>query len=137
MDDKLKLSESQVHDWLEQFYCELVDGQVIKESDGEPWALTKSEARQIVDELRKRILAASPQAGAQSGQVTPKMMSEVFAASVTNTDPEHEHLYDHRIAAELLNKMLASPPSGEPGRGFAGHKLVQLTCNHEQKKPCI
>ena len=41
-------------------------------------------------------------------QVTEKMMSEVFAASVRRKDPDHPHLYDHRIGAEKLNEMLAA-----------------------------
>jgi hypothetical protein len=46
---------------LELFRCQLIDGQIIKESDGEPWPLSKSEANQIVAELEKRLttLAAS------------------------------------------------------------------------------
>lgn len=38
--------------------------------------------------------------------ITPQMMSGVFAKSVNNTDPEHDHVYDHRIAAAEINKLL-------------------------------
>ena len=40
---------------LEKFRCDLIDGLVVKESDGDPWPLTKSEANQIVAELEKRL----------------------------------------------------------------------------------
>jgi hypothetical protein len=55
--------------------------------------------------------ARATAAPASMPTVTPKMMSAVFAISVNNTDPEHEHLCDHRIAAEELNKLLAQPVS--------------------------
>lgn len=40
---------------LQLFRDQLVDGQIIKESDGEPWPLSKSEADQIITELEKRL----------------------------------------------------------------------------------
>lgn len=45
---------------LQLFYDQLVDGQIIKESDGEPWPLTKSEAKQIVDALFERLKVVWP-----------------------------------------------------------------------------
>src|SRR5258708_39042106 len=67
----------------------------------------------LVKTLKAWKPTAAPVAKGETGQrVTPKMMSDVFAQSVNNTDPEHEHLYDHRIAAELLNKLLAAQPAG-------------------------
>jgi hypothetical protein len=65
-------------------------------------------------------------------RVTPKMMSEVFAQSVNATDSGHEHLYDHRIAAELLNKMLAAtsgtPAEHNPARA-PHNKFASLWCD--------
>lgn len=42
-------------------------------------------------------------------RVTPEMMSEIFAQSIQRRNRDHPHWYDHRIAAELLNKRLAAP----------------------------
>ena len=50
---------------VQKFRDDLVDGLIIKESDGDPWPLTKSEADQIADELRKRLAAAPRAAGGQ------------------------------------------------------------------------
>lgn len=44
--------------------------------------------------------------GAAPAAITPKAMSEIFAKSVNNTDKDHPHLYDHRIAADLVNAFL-------------------------------
>lgn len=50
----------------ELFYAQLIDGQIIKESDGEPWPLTKPEARQICDALKQRLAApAAPELSAE------------------------------------------------------------------------
>jgi hypothetical protein len=49
---------------LKLFRDQLVDGQILKESDGDPWPLTKSEADQIVAELKNRLyLRTCPSCG--------------------------------------------------------------------------
>jgi len=65
-----------------------------------------TSARFMVVPLYRLPLAAHDQRSAEP--VTPQMMSEVFAKSINNTDPEHDHLYDHRIAAAELNRLLAA-----------------------------
>lgn len=59
--------------------------------------------------------------------VTPKMMSEVFAKSIRRTHPDADHIYDHRIAAELLNEMLAGA-SATPAPSEVPHTLFVHEC---------
>jgi hypothetical protein len=62
--------------------------------------------------IAAEVLAA--RATSEPPPVTPEMMSEVFAQSVhRRNDPNHQHIYDHRTAAELLNKMLRAAASGK------------------------
>lgn len=63
----------------------------------------------------------APQA---EGPVTPQMMSEVFAETVHTTDREHQHIYDHRIAAKLLNKKLAHAEKGQGDDCINCEKLI-------------
>lgn len=68
------------------------------------------------------VLALALPAETPHALVTPKMMSEVFAKSIRRTHPDADHIYDHRIAAELLNEMLAraSALPAEPSGNDSG-----------------
>jgi len=76
---------------IQKFRDDLVDGLIIKESDGEPWPLTKSEADQIADELRKRLVTAPRAAGWQREpiKITTDELERIYSASKTCFDPGH------------------------------------------------
>jgi hypothetical protein len=75
--------------------------------------------------------AAQPSGAQGEGPVTSKMMSKVFAETVNNANPAHEHIYDHRLGAKILNRLLAAAPaqpSGAQGPGGKGPLSLYKAC---------
>jgi hypothetical protein len=67
--------------------------------------------------------------------VTPQMMSKVFAKSINRKDPEHEHIYDHRIAADELNKLLAlATPAHSPSEEAPVYDEIRLERKAQDEK---
>jgi hypothetical protein len=93
-----------------------LDGFSIKDADGTDIA--------DVDILANAKLIVESVNCAERPQLSAEEVSEVFAKTVNNTDPEHQHIYDHRLAAELLNRLLTG--EAEKGLGMAaGQAMVE------------
>jgi hypothetical protein len=89
-----------------QFRNKLINGEIIKESDGEPWSLTKSEATQVAAALETLLNfygLSQRQAGEQVGRV--KLIDEIAEGFSHGTlTPELERKVERERALARLEE---------------------------------
>ena len=127
------MSDEKLREALELFRCQLIDGQIVKESDGEPWPLTKSEANQIVAELGIRLAAlASHPSEVEAGQLRVLLRDVIDHFRGDFGESVGEELYGHGPGSEVsaggqwLDRWLLRAESALASllpQGLSGHTL--------------